>query len=54
MPETFAVTPSFATLWAFDLGNVFTQLGFVAAALTILSFMLTDFLRSIGTAMAIG
>jgi len=52
-PDTFTVTPSFATLGAFDLGNVFTQLGFVAAALTIFSFMLTDFFDTIGTATAI-
>jgi AGZA family xanthine/uracil permease-like MFS transporter len=32
---------------------VFTQLGFVAAALTIFSFMLTDFFDTIGTATAI-
>ncbi len=52
-PDAFTVTPSFATLGAFDLGNVFTQLGFVAAALTIFSFMLTDFFDTIGTATAI-
>jgi AGZA family xanthine/uracil permease-like MFS transporter len=32
---------------------VFTQLGFVAAALTIFSFMLTDFFDTMGTATAI-
>jgi AGZA family xanthine/uracil permease-like MFS transporter len=53
VPETFVVTPSFATLGLFDLGNVFTQLGFVAAALTIFSFMLTDFFDTMGTATAI-
>lgn len=53
IPETFSVTPSFDTLGAFDLGNVFTQLGFVAAALTIFSFMLTDFFDTMGTATAI-
>ena len=52
-PETFSVTPSFDTLGAFDLGNVFTQLGFIAAALTIFSFMLTDFFDTMGTATAI-
>jgi AGZA family xanthine/uracil permease-like MFS transporter len=52
-PDPFVVTPSFATLGDFDLGNVFTQLGFVAAALTIFSFMLTDFFDTIGTATAI-
>ncbi len=52
-PETFTATPSFDTLGQFDLGNVFTQLGFVAAALTIFSFMLTDFFDTMGTATAI-
>jgi AGZA family xanthine/uracil permease-like MFS transporter len=52
-PDTFTATPSFDTLGAFDLGNVFTQLGFVAAALTIFSFMLTDFFDTMGTATAI-
>ncbi|HEX2155012.1 MAG TPA: NCS2 family permease [Acidimicrobiia bacterium] len=53
VPETLAVAPSFATLGAFDLGNVFSQLGFIAAALTIFSFMLTDFFDTMGTATAI-
>jgi adenine/guanine/hypoxanthine permease len=53
IPETFTVTPSFDTLGAFDLGNPFTTLGFVAAALTIFSFMLTDFFDTMGTATAI-
>ncbi|MGA7226695.1 MAG: NCS2 family permease, partial [Acidimicrobiia bacterium] len=52
-PDTFTATPSFDTLGSFDLGNVFTQLGFVAAALTIFSFMLTDFFDTMGTATAI-
>ena len=53
VPDNFSVTPSLDTLGAFDLGNVFTQLGFVAAALTIFSFMLTDFFDTMGTATAI-
>ncbi|HSK06579.1 MAG TPA: NCS2 family permease [Acidimicrobiia bacterium] len=52
-PDTFTATPSFATLGDFDLGNVFSQLGLVAAVLTIFSFMLTDFFDTIGTATAI-
>jgi AGZA family xanthine/uracil permease-like MFS transporter len=52
-PDTFTATPSFDTLGQFDLGNVFSQLGFVAAALTIFSFMLTDFFDTMGTATAI-
>jgi AGZA family xanthine/uracil permease-like MFS transporter len=53
VPDTFVVTPSFATLGQFDLGNVFTQLGVLAAALTIFSFLLTDFFDTIGTATAV-
>ncbi len=53
IPDGFVVTPSFATLGQFDVGNVFTQLGFVAAALTIFSFLLTDFFDTIGTATAV-
>jgi adenine/guanine/hypoxanthine permease len=52
-PETLTATPSFATLGEFDLGDVFSKLGFVAAALTIFSFMLTDFFDTMGTATAI-
>ena len=53
VPDTFSVTPSFDTLGAFDLGNVFEQLTLVAALLTIFSFMLTDFFDTVGTATAI-
>ncbi|REK20615.1 MAG: NCS2 family permease [Actinobacteria bacterium] len=53
VPDTLTATPSFDTLGEFDLGNVFTQLGFVAALLTIFSFMLTDFFDTMGTATAI-
>lgn len=52
-PDTLTASPSFDTLGAFDLGDVFTKLGFVAAALTIFSFMLTDFFDTMGTATAI-
>jgi AGZA family xanthine/uracil permease-like MFS transporter len=52
-PDEFTVTPSFATLGEFDLGNVFSHLGFMAAALTIFSFMLTDFFDTMGTATGI-
>jgi len=52
-PETFTATPSFATLGEFDLGNVFAQLGVLTAALTIFSFMLTDFFDTIGTATGV-
>lgn len=53
LPESLVVTPSFASLGQFDLGNVFTQLGTVAALLTVFSFMLTDFFDTMGTATAI-
>ncbi len=53
LPTTFTATPSFSTLGAFDLGNVFTVLGGLAAILTIFSFMLTDFFDTMGTATAI-
>ncbi|HEX6220684.1 MAG TPA: NCS2 family permease [Acidimicrobiia bacterium] len=53
VPENFSVSPSFDTLGAFDLGNVFDHLGLVAALLTIFSFMLTDFFDTMGTATAI-
>ncbi|HEX5823004.1 MAG TPA: NCS2 family permease, partial [Candidatus Limnocylindrales bacterium] len=41
------------TIGKFDLGNVFTVLGTLAALLTIFSFMLTDFFDTMGTATAI-
>ncbi|GIU93146.1 MAG: permease [Acidimicrobiia bacterium] len=53
LPEEFVVTPSFATLGAFDMGNVFVELGVLTALLTIFSFMLTDFFDTMGTATAI-
>ena len=53
VPPQLIATPSFSTLGQFDLGNVFTVLGPLAAALTIFSFMLTDFFDTMGTATAI-
>lgn len=53
LPDTFSATPSFATLGEFDLGEVFSVLGWLAALLTIFSFMLTDFFDTMGTATAI-
>ena len=49
VPSDFRVTPDFATLGQFDLTNVFTVLGFLAAALTIFAIMLTDFFDTMGT-----
>lgn len=54
IPESFVATPSFASLGKFDLGEVFTVLGTLAAILTVFSFMLTDFFDTMGTATAIG
>jgi adenine/guanine/hypoxanthine permease len=42
-------TPSFDTIGKFDLGNVFSQLGFLTAVLTIFAIMLTDFFDTMGT-----
>ncbi|MDP8958267.1 MAG: NCS2 family permease [Actinomycetota bacterium] len=53
VPESLAVTPSFATLGLFDFGNVFSTLGLLAALLTIFSFMLTDFFDTMGTVTGI-
>jgi AGZA family xanthine/uracil permease-like MFS transporter len=53
LPTTFVATPDFSTVGKFDLGNVFTVLGTLAALLTIFSFMLTDFFDTMGTATAI-
>ncbi|HEX7197044.1 MAG TPA: NCS2 family permease [Candidatus Limnocylindria bacterium] len=52
-PESLTATPDFSTLGAFDLTNVFSTLGLVAALLTIFSFMLTDFFDTMGTATGI-
>jgi AGZA family xanthine/uracil permease-like MFS transporter len=49
VPDTFSVTPSLSTLGQFDVTNVFTVLGFFAAALTIFAIMLTDFFDTMGT-----
>jgi adenine/guanine/hypoxanthine permease len=53
LPATFTATPDFSTIGQFDLTNVFTVLGGLAAVLTIFSFMLTDFFDTMGTATAI-
>jgi AGZA family xanthine/uracil permease-like MFS transporter len=53
LPTTFTATPDFSTIGKFDLTNVFTVLGLLAAVLTIFSFMLTDFFDTMGTATAI-
>jgi AGZA family xanthine/uracil permease-like MFS transporter len=52
-PSDFSVVPDFSTIGQFDLGNVFSQLGLVAAILTIFTIMLADFFDTMGTATAI-
>ena len=54
VPTSFTVTPDFSTLGDFDLVDVFSKLGALAAILTIFSVMLTDFFDTMGTATAIG
>jgi adenine/guanine/hypoxanthine permease len=49
VPKDFSATPSFSTLGQFDVTNVWTVLGPVAAALTIFAIMLTDFFDTMGT-----
>jgi AGZA family xanthine/uracil permease-like MFS transporter len=48
LPSTYVVTPSFGTLFHFDVTNVFS-LGVVVAVLTIFAIMLTDFFDTMGT-----
>ena len=52
-PESFSIAPNFGTLGQFDVTNVFTVLGPLAAVLTIFAFMLTDFFDTMGTATGI-
>ena len=53
IPDDLTATPNFSNILQFDLTNVFTVLGGLAAILTIFSFMLTDFFDTMGTATAI-
>ncbi|MGH2357294.1 MAG: solute carrier family 23 protein, partial [Candidatus Limnocylindria bacterium] len=54
MPEGgITATPSFDTIGAFDLANVF-DLGLLTAILVIFTVMLADFFDTMGTATAIG
>ena len=47
--ELRSLTPVFSTLGQFDLAEVFTKLGLLAAVLTIFAIMLTDFFDTMGT-----
>jgi AGZA family xanthine/uracil permease-like MFS transporter len=49
VPANLTVTPSFSTLGNFDLGNAFSKLGLITAALTIFAIMLSDFFDTMGT-----
>jgi adenine/guanine/hypoxanthine permease len=53
VPDAWTVTPSFSTLGNFDLGNAFSKLGVVTAALTIFAIMLSDFFDTMGTVTGI-
>jgi AGZA family xanthine/uracil permease-like MFS transporter len=52
IPTDFVITPTdhtFSTIGDFDLGNVFSHLGFLTAILTVFAIMLTDFFDTMGT-----
>jgi len=49
-PASLTSPLDFSTFGDFDVTNVFSTLGLVAALLTIFSFMLTDFFDTMGTA----
>ena len=53
LPSSFSASVSFSTIGAVDMGNVFVEMGALAAILTIFTFMLTDFFDTMGTATAI-
>ncbi len=53
LPSSFSASVSFSTIGAVDMGNVFAEMGALAAILTIFTFMLTDFFDTMGTATAI-
>jgi len=49
VPTSFSWVPSFSTIGAFDLGNVFAVLPLLTAVLVIFSIMLVDFFDTMGT-----
>ena len=53
LPDSYTVTPSFSTFGNFDLGNSFSKLGLISAALTIFAIMLSDFFDTMGTVTGI-
>ena len=53
LPSNLSASVSFSTIGAVDMGNVFAEMGALAAILTIFTFMLTDFFDTMGTATAV-
>ena len=53
LPSDLSASVSFSTIGAVDMGNVFVEMGALAAILTIFTFMLTDFFDTMGTATAV-
>jgi AGZA family xanthine/uracil permease-like MFS transporter len=49
IPANISWAPSFSTIGAFDIGNVFTTLPLLTAILVIFAIMLTDFFDTMGT-----
>ena len=49
VPDPLVLTPSFGTLFQFDVGNVFAKLPVISAVLTIFAIMLSDFFDTMGT-----
>jgi adenine/guanine/hypoxanthine permease len=53
VPDPLVLTPSFSTLFQFDVGNVFSKLPVITALLTIFAIMLSDFFDTMGTVTGI-
>ena len=49
IPANISWAPSFTTIGAFDIGNVFSTLPLLTAVLVIFAIMLTDFFDTMGT-----
>jgi AGZA family xanthine/uracil permease-like MFS transporter len=49
VPNPLVLTPSFSTLFQFDITNVFSKLPVITALLTIFAIMLSDFFDTMGT-----
>jgi adenine/guanine/hypoxanthine permease len=49
IPANISWAPSFSTIGAFDIGNVFSTLPLLTAILVIFAIMLTDFFDTMGT-----